>query len=223
LLFGCSPNRERGFFFPDSGSGFYSLIVKNSNIMKSFIISILLLLFYGALTAQEQTLFGRTHVTGGFGGPIFEYGLNNKLGTSVGGGGGIVLKHFFIGGYGLGSVDFEYLRNNNTLDKVDIGHGGLWLGLTIPTDKLIHLYASGRFGWGAVNIPVDNPNFDFRDADQIFVMTPEAGIELNIFRWFRIAGTVGYRYTYGTNENRGYADKDFSGSHWGLTMRFGGF
>lgn len=192
--------------------------------MKSFIITTFMLLFCGAIFAQEQTLFGRSHVTGGFGSMIFEYGLNEKkIGTSVGGGGGIVFKNFFLGGYGVGSVDFNYLLDNNDLEKIDIGHGGLWVGITVPTNKLIHLYASGRFGWGAVDIPVDDPNFQFRDADQVFVMTPEAGIELNVARWFRVAGTVGYRFLRGANENRGYTNDDFSGSHWGLTLRFGGF
>ena len=192
--------------------------------MKSFIITAFMLLCCGAIFAQEQTLFGRSHVTGGFGGMIFEYGFDeNKIGTSVGGGGGIVFKNFFLGGYGIGSVDFDYLLDNNTLEKIDIGHGGLWLGITVPTNKVIHLYASGRFGWGAVNIPVDNPNFQFRDADQVFVMTPDAGLEVNVTRWFRVGGTVGYRFLRGANENRGYTNDDFSGSHWGLTLRFGGF
>ncbi len=190
--------------------------------MKQLSFLAALLLTVCTLQAQHETLFNRTRVVGGFGGPIFELGLNNDFNTAVGGGGGLVLNNFFIGGYGVGSIDFDQLIDEGDVDVLDIGHGGFWLGGTFQPYRLIHLYGSARIGWGAINVDFNDP-LPYDEIDKIFVMTPEIGIELNLTSWFRIAGTVGYRFVNGTNENFGYKDEDFSGTFAGITARFGWF
>lgn len=174
------------------------------------------------LQAQHETLFNQARVVGAFGGPITEYGLSNNLSTSVGGGGALVINSFFIGGYGLASVDFDQLYEDGEVDVLDIGHGGFWLGGTYQPHRLVHMYGSTRLGWGAINIDL-NGNTPYRELDKIFVATPEIGMELNITRWFRLAGTVGYRYVTGVNEDRGLKGEDFSGAVAGVTLRFGWF
>lgn len=174
------------------------------------------------LQAQHETLFNQARVVGAFGGPITEYGLSNNLSTSVGGGGALVINSFFIGGYGLASADFDQLYDEGDIDVLDIGHGGFWLGGTYQPHSLVHMYGSARLGWGAINIDL-NGNTPYRELDKIFVATPEIGLELNVTRWFRLAGTVGYRYVTGVNENRGLTGEDFSGAIAGVTLRFGWF
>lgn len=173
--------------------------------------------------SQHQTIFSNARVVGGFGGPIMEFGLDKNINTSIGGGGGIVIDNFFFGGYGLGSVDFEELFDNGDVSVLDIGHGGFWLGGTFAPHKLVHLYTSARIGWGAVDVELNDPAVRYSDLDKIFVVTPEIGLELNFTRWFRVAGTVGYRWVDGTNENRGYSNEDFSGAIIGMSLRFGWF
>ncbi|MCB0651437.1 MAG: hypothetical protein KDC85_09205 [Saprospiraceae bacterium] len=170
---------------------------------------------------QHETLFNHVKVRGAFGGPIIESGFKNSLGNSVGGGGGLVFNNMFIGGYGMGSVDFEKLINDE-LEVLDIGHGGLWIGGSLPTYKMLHFYGSTRIGWGAVNVQFDNVHH-YNDLDKIFVLTPEIGLEMNITHWFRIAASAGYRWVDGTNETLGYNDDDFSGYIGALTFRFGWF
>ena len=102
-----------------------------------------------------------------------------------------------------------------------MGHGGLWLGFTVPSRKVVHFYGSSRLGWGALDINFANSRFD--DLDNVFVITPEVGIEVNLTRWFRLAGTFGYRIVEGADESLGYSDDDFSGTFTGITLRFGGF
>ena len=121
-----------------------------------------------AAGAARDLIQRHTRVVGGFGGPIFEFGLNNNLNTSVGGGGGLVLNNFFIGGYGLGSVDFEQLFEEGEVDVLDIGHGGFWLGGTFQPYRLLHLYGSARVGWGAINVDFDDPQ-PYDELDKIFV------------------------------------------------------
>ena len=182
-------------------------------------------LFFAALScgwSQHETLFDHARVVGAFIAPITEYGLRNDLNTSVGGGAALVINGVFVGGYGLASADFERIYENGELEVLDIGHGGIWLGGTFQPHSLVHLYASTRLGWGAMNIDLDDGT-PYRELDKIFVATPEIGLELNVTRWFRVAGTVGYRYLTGVNENRGLRDEDFSGTVAGVTLRFGWF
>lgn len=188
----------------------------------SFLLILAMLLVTG-MSAQHETLFNRARVVGGFGAPLLEMGINNNLNTSIGGGGGVVINNFFIGGYGMGSIDFEKLFDDGDVEVLDIGHGGFWLGATVLPYKVLHLYTSARIGWGAVNVDLNDNNQKYSDIDKIFVMTPEIGVELNLTRWFRVAGTAGYRWVNGTNETRGYTDEDFSGAVAAVTLRFGWF
>ena len=191
--------------------------------MKKLIVFIFSSLFAICTFAQHETLFNRARVVGAFGAPLVEFGLSDKINTSVGGGGGIVIDNFFIGGYGLGSIDFQALIDNDNIDELEIGHGGFWLGYAFRPDKLVHIYSSARVGWGALNIKFDDNSQNFSDLDKVFVFTPELGVELNITGWFRLGATAGYRFVQGANENLGYTDDDFSGGIGTLHFRFGWF
>ena len=191
--------------------------------MKKLILLVFCSFLGLSVFAQHETLFNRARVVGAFGAPIVEFGLNDQINTSVGGGGGIVIDNFFLGGYGLGSIDFEALIENDDIEQLEIGHGGFWLGYAYRPDKLIHLYSSARIGWGAVNVQLNDNNVRFSDLDKIFVVTPEIGVELNITGWFRLGATAGYRWVDGTNESLGYTDDDFSGGIGTLHFRFGWF
>ena len=172
---------------------------------------------------QHQTLFNNARVVGGFGAPIIEWGINGDFNTSVGGGGGIVIDNFFLGGYGLGSVDFDRLFEEGEVESLEIAHGGFWLGFNFNPHNVIHLYTSGRIGWGALDIRFNDNNIRYTDLDKIFVATPEIGLELNITRWFRAAGTVGYRFVNGVEETASIKEDDFNGAVASLALRFGWF
>ena len=192
--------------------------------MKKLLISTVCSLLAMVAFAQHETLFSHARVVGGFGGPITEWGLNNDLKTSYGGGGGIVIGGAFIGGYGLASVDLNDVIGGQDIEQIELGHGGFWLGYTYKPYKLLHLFSSAKIGWGAVDIQTDNFDpFNNDINDQIFVLIPELGLELNIFKWFRIAGGVGYRWVDGTNGKGQYDDETFSGAVANMTLRFGWF
>lgn len=183
-----------------------------------------LLILLGAISAQAQeTLFGDARVRGAFGGLIYEYGLNNELGRAAGGGGGLVFNQIFIGAYGIGVGDLEGLIEEGDLDRLDFGHGGLWLGGSFPSYSLLHGYGSLRAGWGALDIEFDGPGQTYDELDKVFVLTPEIGVELNVTRWFRISGTVGYRYLTGVDEANPLGEDGFNGAIGGLMLRFGWF
>lgn len=191
--------------------------------MKRMILIFSFIFMMIPLFGQHESLFGRTRVVGAFAAPLVEMGFRNQLNTSVGGGAGLVINSVFIGAYGMGSTNFDRLLNTGEVEQIDIGHGGFWLGFTISPQSLIHIYGSGRIGWGAVNVRLDDPFLRYDDLDKIFVATPEIGLELNITKWLRGFGSIGYRYVDGVSENRGYTNEDFSGTVLGVGVRIGWF
>lgn len=191
--------------------------------MKNRILFFALFLNSLALFGQNQeTLFAKSRVVGGFGGPIVEYNFaNDDTQVSVGGGGAVIVGDFFLGGYGMGSTSQSWIQDVEPFE-LDLGHGGFWIGGTYPSHKLIHFFSSAKIGWGAVNIRFYDD--DVQIDDNVFVLEPEAGIELNIFRWFRIAATGHYRWVDGIDPNLSGVDRDYyNGFGANLTFRFGGF
>mgnify|MGYP001386358765 CR=1 FL=1 len=182
-----------------------------------------------ALSAQkDETIFSNVNRTGAWGGPLFEYSnLSTDVETAGGGGGALVLNDFYLGGYGMGRVEFSKTFNaDNRRDNVNFKHGGFWIGYTPLQHKVIHPYASVRLGWGKARFNSTDLTTNERLAelkDNIFVTTPELGLEVNIFSFFRIAATASYRWVNGVDDLPNYNSKDLSGFGATLTLRFGGF
>jgi len=176
----------------------------------------------------EKTLFDNARVTGGFGGPIFSYSKTDGQSMwGAGGGGGVVLNHFFIGAFGMGETfddAFDNINNNN--EHLGLGYGGLWTGVTWPTHEIIHLYTSLKIGGGAVgsyNYDDSHDNYDDGWDDPVFVAIPEVGVEVNMARWFRLSASAGYRFVDGFGGWKTLESNDLNAPVFGLTMRFGWF
>jgi hypothetical protein len=210
------------------GSGFNHLKLSNNIESMKTRLTICIFLTSVALFGQnDETLFDDVHRIGAWGGPIFEYSnFDDDVKTAVGGGGALVLDDFYLGGYGSGKLEFTK-RTDALQDKVRLSHGGFWLGYTPLQRKVIHPYTSIRFGWGKArlkNALISDPgNTLFEVTDNVFVLTPEFGIELNIFSFFRIAATANYRWVNGATDLVTYTDDDLSDFGVMLTLRFGGF
>ena len=177
-------------------------------------------LFAISAQAQDRTLMGRNGRVGFFISPYLEQGpLNQPWRTSVGGGVGLILGTGFIGFYGSAGADYEQVLNENDLDRIDLAQGGLWIGLTPFQQSVFHPYASLRAGAGVVNL--DTYGWDDY-VDNVLVLSPELGLEVNLTRFLRLAGTAGYRWVDGVS-SPGLSDGDFSGWTGTLTLRIGWF
>lgn len=186
------------------------------------LIAFCLLAFTSFSQDKEETLFSDINHIGGFGGPMIEVSsINGETVADVGGGGALILDNFFFGGYGLGTDAPNIQIGLETLD-IDFGHGGLWFGFVAPPNKLVHLYSSFKLGWGEANLK-DNDG-DKLFSDNVLVLTPELGVELNITRWFKLGFSGGYRFVDGVSNLPAGLDNDsFSSPFGSLTFRFGGF
>ncbi len=194
--------------------------------MKNAIVICFLLAATTGFAQKDQTMFSDVDRIGGWGAPIFEYtNLNKDVNVVSGGGGALVLNDFYLGGYGMGTASFTN-TSIPTDESVKFKHGGFWIGYTPIQHRVVHPYASVKLGWGKANYKqVDNlTNTEFaKQKSNIFVTTPEAGLEVNVFSFFRIAATASYRWVNGFDPVGGFKEDDLSSFGATLTLRFGGF
>lgn len=181
------------------------------------------------LFAQEETeylLDGKLSFSG-FGGPITEFSsINNDLAVSSGGGGALIInRSFFFGGYGLGlTSEVDYPINANESIKTNLSHGGFWLGGIIKPSKLIHFGVSSKLGWGSLSSRDFNGviTTNFIRGDDVFVVTPQVEVEMNVARWFKINVGGGFRKVVGIEEGI-YNKTDFDSGVVTLNFLFGWF
>jgi len=183
--------------------------------MKKLIHTIAFLLLIATISFsqnREETLFKNSSIdlTGIWGGStngLVEFNNNFSLNNS-----GYFLfeinNDFLIGwsGYGSGTE----LTNG---DKAQIGGHDLVLGYAFNSHKSIHPIVYAKGGRGSLKI-------NEQKVDKVTVFEPSVGVELNVFRWFKIGMEGGYRFVTNVDAND-LNDNDFSSPVVGLRMKFG--
>lgn len=207
-------------------------------ILKTLLFSFIAFSFFSvnAQDKDESTSYlfskdGRTTV-GGFGGPMVYFGeFNGDFAVMTGGGGAVILnRSFYMGGYGIGLATQHRLTNsipststNGTYD-ISYGHGGIWTGFVLNPSRVAHFTGSLKLGGGYMyydQIEEDAIEYDI-DGHAFFVMTPEVGVEINLFPYMKIMGSIGYQYVPGNGEAPVTNDK-ISSFMGGVTFKFGWF
>lgn len=168
---------------------------------------------------EPRVLFSEINQVSGFGGPIFQFStIGNDNAFFTGGGGAVLLnRRFWLGGYGMG------LTSNVSFDEtleLDFGHGGFWLGYIVAPDKLIHINFQSTLGWGSVSYE-DELTGNEVDEDGVFVINPQAEVEVNLTRWMRFGLAGGYRFVTGSDSS--FDNNELSGANAMLTLKFGWF
>ena len=181
-------------------------------IMK-YISTLFCLLFVVIVYGQrEQTVFnnGGIHLTGVFGG--YTNGLvrfDEEFSLNNGGFFAFELNNdFLIGwsGYGAGE----------TLDDgrdVEINGNDLLLGYTFNSNRSVHPVIYMKGGRGDLEI-------DGESSENVAVFEPSAGLEINVFRFFRIGLEGGYRFVTGVDRSS-VSGADLSSPVVGLRLKFG--
>ncbi len=57
-----------------------------------------------------------------------------------------------------------------------------------------------KIGAGGAVLSRDGDDHEVDYEDEAFLLHPEAGLELNVAHWFRIAALGGYRFVNGAND-----------------------
>ncbi len=216
--------------------------------MKKILLTAAILAGIQLITAAQeekepQYIFGKNTKwqASGFGAPIVGFtSIYDKFAVIKGGGGALLINQtFYIGGYGMG-LSTEHFRDDlsevTAIDKprLNIGHGGFWLGYIHNSHKLMHWAISTKVGWGEISITDDylDEDPDLRKGrDFISVVNPQIELELNITRWFKMNLGAGYNFTFGIDkayilnntEYDYYEATDFNYPQATVSLLFGGF
>lgn len=222
--------------------------------MKKVFLTTVIVLSVILLKAQDekptQYLFGnngKTSITG-FGAPIVEFSSKGgNFAVSTGGGGAVLINQtLFFGGYGMGittehNIDGLIIKQSNgeiinypTMRTI-FGHGGFWLGYIHNRKEALHWGVSTKIGWGAIELidaDFDTESHTKTGFDQVFVLTPQIEMEMNINSWFKVNIGAGYRFVSGVDKTyvnangevvNFYKSSDFNSPQASISFLFGGF
>jgi len=168
-------------------------------------------------TAQEQTLVGHGIESGGFGAPVVKFTqVNGEFGLMVGGRGGWIINHrFVLGGGGYGLVNDSWVNGVPLESQLQFGYGGLELEGIIASNSIVHFTVSSLVGGGGVT-------FGLTQSDAVFVLEPQATVELNITSFMRMNVGGGYRWVTDVDLYP-FTNGDFSAAFGSLALKFGKF
>jgi hypothetical protein len=203
-----------------------------------------------SLYAQEkndttQVLLSDKVVLSGFGSPFVEFSsVNSEFAVCLGGGAGLMINRtLFIGGYFEGIMTNHYREDLKTIVNIEkptisLEHGGIWLGYVYKPKSAIHGGLSMKLGWGEIDLEGNGYTYDTNlvvsdFADKIFTVIPQAEVEFNMTKWFKINVGVGYRFvtgidaTYLDEQNNNnpvnfYDEGDFNSFVGTISLIFGG-
>ena len=186
--------------------------------MKKISLMALSLLMTVSLFAQrEETLFGKSglRLSGAWGGSTLSVTkFSDDYAVFSGGFGGLEFgKSVFVGwgGYSLvNDVEFDAF----TAQNFEMNYNGLMLGYAFNGQKAIHPTFMLMGGKGDIELE------DAGSSDKIFVIQPSLGVELNVFRWFHLGLTGGYRIVTDT-DIVGLTDNDLSAPFGQISFKFG--
>lgn len=190
---------------------------------------------------------GQVHISG-FGAPIVGFSsVDGNFAVYTGGGGAVLFNQtFYAGGYGMGlstqhTRDELFLMNSSDepVEYYDLythfGHGGFWLGYIHESYKAVHFGVSTKLGWGSVSLTEQDYTIDKWDNvvnDNVFVLNPQVEVELNLFKWFKFNGGIGYQFVAGLDKTyrdvngkrlEFFDEADFSQPMVNISFLFGGF
>jgi hypothetical protein len=186
--------------------------------MKSSVLTAMLLtlLACSSFAQKDETLFGNKELklTGAWGASSTSLNFfDDDFAIISGGYGGVEFgKKVFLGWGGFKTTnDFEIDRFDN--DRFELNYNGFMIGYMPQAHKPLHPKFMLLTGGGRLKIPGE-------DSDQVFVLQPSAGLEINILRWFRLGLDGGYRFVTDTDLLE-VKDTDVSAPFGEITFKFG--
>lgn len=184
--------------------------------MKNSLIFFLLVICSVQLFSQrDKTLFGKgLDMSASWAGISFTSSkimdkTVNQLGLDV----GFEYNGNLLTGYQWRStIDEVVLAGLTDNNQLKYNYHTFLVGYTLPTHRMIH----PRFtiGVGPGNIQLDNVK------DQIFVVQPEVGVEINLLQWMRLSLNGGYRKVSGI-QSASLTNDNFTNFYGSASLRFG--
>lgn len=189
--------------------------------MKMKQISMLALLLVGCSTAafsqKEETVlghrgFGLSGVWGGSNHQITRFGNTNSY--MNGGFFGLEFGKALLVGWSHYELEDQVEWDQLTNQDFKMRYNGVVLGYGFGNHKPIHPELKLDLASGRVELPKD------QSRDKVFVVQPALGVEINVFRWFHLGLSGGYRFVTDSTLP-GLNDKDLSGAFGQASLKFG--
>lgn len=179
---------------------------------------------------HQETLFDNDISHGGFGALVYGVTSVNGQATYLRGTRGAWVIRFRDGhavNLGLAGYrtrhNFDAVNWNQTdVDEPEMrtNYGGFEVEYVNRSYRLVHIGAQTLIGSGTVRYR-NSGDFD-KSSDDYFVLQPGVNIHLNVTHWFRVSGSVLYRYASNVNLE-GTSNSDLSGFSASIGLRFGKF
>ncbi|HNX56156.1 MAG TPA: hypothetical protein PKO30_11270 [Prolixibacteraceae bacterium] len=178
---------------------------------------------------QISTIFSKNRSNGGYGALSFGYTqIDGKDAFLMGARGSWIINHSFAIGLGgtsfINDVNYHNWRNNDLDYNLAGGYGGLYLEPILAHRLPVHISVPILFGVGAIAQVEDHLDWTYDDtrSDVFLVFEPSVELEFNMTRHFRLAGTIGYRFTSKIDMANTNSDV-MEGANIGLVFKFGKF
>ena len=165
---------------------------------------------------SDETIFGKSglRLTGVWGGPSSNLSkFGDDYGYFNGGFGGLEFNKDFFVGWGGYRLTNDILNSNTNLNGMEFKYHGFMLGYAPGAHKAIHPKISALVGTGTIDITSEG-------RDKVAVIVPSAGVEINIFKWFRVGLEGGYRFVTDSNFIS-LKDEDLSAPFGEIQFKFG--
>lgn len=180
---------------------------------------------------EIQTIFGRVDSYGGYGAISLNYTTINKTDAlMIGGKAAWVVGHnmaFGVGGYGFFS-DYMWDTTLSLNTNYQGGYGGFYIEPIILPKFPAHISIPIFIGVGGIayvsDLNLDDNNWEdaVEDNTAFVIIEPGVELEMNMFKYFRMAFGVYYRYT--SDLNLDYSEPDIlQGLSYGVTLKLGKF
>ena len=185
--------------------------------MKKTALILVLALFsiIGLQAQQEETLFGDSGAwfSGIWFGPKYNFSYFEDDFAYVRGGtfGFEFGKTVLIGWSGTEFRDDVQIEGINNTFRLK--YSAFMLNVYPNARKSIHPMFGVQTGGGRLRL-------DDGDRDRVFIVQPSAGLEANIFQWFRFGVEGGYRFVTGANIE-GIENSDISAPYAQINLKFG--
>ncbi len=185
---------------------------------KSCLLALPLLLTVFTLSAQrEETLFGSRNwgfsgIWGGYTHQYTEYA--NTDAWNRGGFFGFEFGKSLSLGWSNYSLRNDVVLNGTDNQRFDFKYNGGKLGYAFVPYRAIHPVLNFEVGRGEVKLGGVG-------RDQVLIIQPSAGVEINVFRWFRFGLEGGYRSVQNYNLGGGLTEEKLSGAYGQASLKFG--
>jgi len=189
---------------------------------------------------EQQTLFGNKRGFGGFIGLNSQMAdINGQAAYFAGGEVNMVLgRSLNLGVKGMGmlsDINSNSTNVNGDLYKLQMAYGGFNIEPVIASNSVLHLTLPVFLGLGGI-AETENPlwqgdfingvetDFDQKPhrTDMFLMAEPGINLEMNVFKFMRLAGGVSYKFLSDT-QIPGIERNDIEGFSTNLSLRLGWF